>query len=473
MNQSDTPGSNAYTAGIAAFVSGLQYDAIPAEVRTRIKLLVLDSIGCAIFGAGLRWSEILADTLDAVDSTRTCTVWGTSRRLSAPHAALVNGTLVQSFELDDVHRVGVLHVGAVTLPGILAIAQGLPANRRMSGRDFLRACVAGYEVGPRVGMCMGPEHIAQGWHSGATVGVYSAAAGAAAALRLDVQQTVHALGIGGTQAAGLMAAQFGAMVKRMHAGRAAQSGLYGALLAQNGFTGIVDVFENPYGGFCSTFSRSTDRFDLKQLVDGLGERFETMRVALKFYSCVGSNHTTLDAIRTMRARHPFDVADVERIVVHGSRVTVDHVGWKYVPQGLTSAQLNLPYCVATLLLEGEVFVDQFSEERVADPERMALAERVQVLEDPAITARGPTFRHMVRVEILLRDGTRLEETVLSQRGSEHAFASEADIVGKMMTLATHRIPSEHAQRIVDWVMHADDQADAGELAALLAQQPQR
>src|SRR5207302_1607439 len=102
---------------------------------------------------------------------------------------------------------------------------------------------------------------------------FSAAAGAAAALKLDAQQTVHALGIAGTQSAGLMAAQFGAMVKRMHAGRAAQSGLYGALLARNGFTGIPDVFENAYGGFCSTFSRSSDRFNLAQLTDGLGQRF--------------------------------------------------------------------------------------------------------------------------------------------------------------------------------------------------------
>src|SRR6202012_2838356 len=151
--------------------------------------------------------------------------------------------------------------------------------------------------------------------------------------------------------------------------------------------------------FCSTFSRSSDRFDLMQLVDGLGERFETMRIALKFYSCVGSNHTTLVAVRAMQARHPFGADDVERIVVHGSRVTVDHVGWKYVPQGLTSAQLNLPYCVATLLLEGDVFVDQFSEDKVADPQRMALADRVQVVEDPSITARCSMLRHMVRVEV--------------------------------------------------------------------------
>src|SRR5581483_10840290 len=139
----------------------------------------------------------------------------------------------------------------------------------MSGRDFLTAAVAGYEIGPRVGMCMGPEHIGQGWHSGATVGVFSAAAGAAKALRLPEAETVHALGIAGTQAAGLMAAQYGAMVKRMHAGRAAQSGLYGALLAEAGYTGITDVFESPYGGFCTTFSRSAHRFDRTKLTRGL------------------------------------------------------------------------------------------------------------------------------------------------------------------------------------------------------------
>ena len=151
---------------------------------------------------------------------------------------------------------------------------------------------------------MGQEHIGQGWHSGATVGVFSAAAGASAALGLNAEQTVHALGIAGTQSAGLMAAQYGAMVKRMHAGRSAQSGLYGALLARDGFTGIVDVFESEYGGFCTTFSRSQDRFKLEELTAGLGERWETMRISLKFYSCVGTNHTTLDAIRTMQAERP-------------------------------------------------------------------------------------------------------------------------------------------------------------------------
>src|SRR5712691_1421636 len=309
----DASGNNIHTRKIAEFVSTLTYDRIPAEVRERIKLLILDSLGCAIYGAGLEWCRILQASLEAVDATRTTSVWGTPLRLSSPHAALINGTQVQGFELDDVHRQGVLHVGAVTLPALIAVTE---SHADLTGRELLTAAVAGYEIGPRVGKCMGQEHIGQGWHSGATVGVYSAAAGAARALRLSTDQTVHALGIAGTQSAGLMAAQ---------------SGLYGALFAKNGFTGIVDVFEAPYGGFCTTFSRSQDRFNLDALSAGLGTEFETLRVALKFYSCVGSNHTTLDAIRDMRKRRPFAIDELDRIVVHGSQVTADHVGWPYRP----------------------------------------------------------------------------------------------------------------------------------------------
>ncbi|HVY44096.1 MAG TPA: MmgE/PrpD family protein [Hyphomicrobiaceae bacterium] len=461
---------NRYTRGIAEFVSGLRYEQIPQDVLARLKLLMLDSLGCALFGARLEWSQILRATLAAVDTSSGATLWGTSERLSAPHAALVNGTAVQSFELDDVHRHGVLHVGAVTLPALFAAVE-TKAPGSFTGKDLLRAAVAGYEIGPRVGICMGQEHIGQGWHSGATVGVFSAAAGASAALSLNAEQTVHALGIGGTQSAGLMAAQYGAMVKRMHAGRSAQSGLYGALLAARGFTGIADVFESRYGGFCTTFSRSQDRFNLEELTAGLGERWETMRISLKFYSCVGSNHTTLDAIRNMQTRRAFGPNDIERIIVHGSQVTMDHVGWRYRPEGLTSAQLNLPFCVATLLIEGDCFVDQFSDAIIADPARIALAEKVEVKHDDAITARGSKFRHMVRVEAHLKDGTRLEETVEAPRGSEASFASEADVVAKFTKLATHAVPAKAVERIAELVLGLERVADAGELVQALGQAP--
>jgi aconitate decarboxylase len=457
--------NNPHTRAIAQFISQLRYEDIPAEVIGRIKLLILDSLGCALYGSNLEWSRILRTTLGGLDITKACRVWGTTELLSAPHAALVNGTLIQSFELDDVHRQGVLHVGAVTLPPLLAITELRPG---LSGRDFLRSAVAGYEIGPRVGKCMGPQHIGQGWHSGATVGVFSAASGAAAALGLSSEQAVHALGIAGTQASGLMAAQYGAMVKRMHAGRAAQSGLYGALLAEAGFTGIVDVFESPYGGFCTTFSRSTDRFNLDELSWELGHAWETMRVSLKFYSCVGSNHTTLDAIRIMQSKTPFGADDIASIGVHGSHVTVEHVGWPYEPQGLGSAQLNLPFCVATLLLEGDVFVDQFTDDVVDDQRRIELSKTVSVVEDPSITGRGSNYRHMVRVEVYLKNGAKLEQTVEAPRGSEHSFASEADIVQKFKKLATHVVSAAKADNVVNLVLGAEKLERAGQIAEALA-----
>jgi aconitate decarboxylase len=456
---------NRYTRGIAEFVSGLRYEAIPQTVIDRIKLLMLDSLGCAIYAADLEWSRILQKRLGELDTTRTCSVWGTNGRLSAPHAALVNGTQVQGFELDDVHRQGVLHVGAVVLPALISIAESRPG---MTGREFLTSAVAGYEIGPRVGICMGNDHIAQGWHSGATLGVFSAAAGAARGLKLDVDKTVHALGIAGTQSAGLMAAQYGAMVKRMHAGRSSQSGLYGALFADAGFTGIVNVFESPYGGFCTTFSRSEDNFKIEELTAGLGSVWQTMGVALKFYACVGTNHTTLDAIREMQAERMFGAKDVKKITVYGSQVTAAHVGWKYVPQGLTSAQLNLPYCAATWLLDGDVFVDQFTEAMVADPARMALAEKVEVLHDPALTALGPKLRHKVRVQVELNDGKKMERVVESARGSEHKFASAAEVIEKFEKLARHTLPQTQVAQLRDAMMNLETLPDASHIARLLA-----
>ena len=171
---------------------------------------------------------------------------------------------------------------------------------------------------------------------------------------------------------------------------------------------------------------------------GLGRQWETMRISLKFYSCVGSNHTTLDAIRMMQAATPFGAGRYREIVVHGSQVTVEHVGWPYQPQGLTSAQLNLPFCVATLLLEGDVFVDQFTDAVVNDHATHRAVAKGQGAARPR--------DHGARLELPAHGARRgasqerhaLEQTVEAPRGSETSFAREADIVRKFKTLATPR-----------------------------------
>ena len=455
---------NRYTKQIAQFVSGLTYDKIPSEVRDRIKLLILDSIGCGIYGAIKEHSQVATKGVLQMDDSKNCGIWGTKLRGSAPSAALLNGTFVQGFELDDIHRKGAMHVGSTTLPAIVAISEVRPG---MSGKKFLTAAVAGYEIGPRVGMTMGPNHLGQGWHSGATVGAFAGAAASAAALGLNEDQTIDALGIAGTLASGIMAVQYGSMVKRMNHGRSAQNGLYAGMLAATGYTGIRNVFESEYGGFCTTFSRQRDWIKWEELTKGLGSNWETMMDSLKFYSAAASNHTTLDAIRIMREKRPFTADDVEKIVVHGSQVTKDHVFWKYEPSGMTNMQFCMPYIVATLLLEGDFFVEQCVPEKMADPERIKHSRKVEFIAEPEITAMG--LRYYVRVEILLKDGTRMEETVEAQRGSETRFASQTDVVGKFEKLGKHVFPVSQVEQIRDAILGLEKLDDAAKLANLLVQ----
>jgi 2-methylcitrate dehydratase PrpD len=149
-------------------------------------------------------------------------------------------------------------------------------------------------------------------------------------------------------------------------------------------------------------------------------------------------------------------------------VTVEHVGWSYTPQGLVSAQLNLPFCVATLLLEGDVFVDQFTDDVIGNQHRIELSRKVSVVEDPAITGRGSNYRHMVRVEVHLKNGVTLEQTVETPRGSEASFVSEADIVQKFKKLATHVVSDAKADEVVNLVLGAEKLARAEQIAEALA-----
>ena len=211
--------ASATTRRLAEFAAALRFEDLPPAVVAHAKECLLDTLGCGLFGSTLPWSRILANTLGKVEHDRTSAVWGTSDRLSSPAAALANGAAVHGFELDDLHKESILHPGSVVAPAALAAADLATV---VGGRDLLTALVAGYEVGARVGMSLGTAHLLQGWHPTGTHGTVAAAAAAASVLRLTPEQTHQALGIAGSQAGGLMAAQFSSMVKRFHAGRAAE-----------------------------------------------------------------------------------------------------------------------------------------------------------------------------------------------------------------------------------------------------------
>ncbi len=454
---------NSPTRILAEYVSTLSYRDIPGEVFSHVKLCLMDTFGCALFGSTLSWGKIITEFTKEMGSGKGALLWGDGSEVPSTSAPLTNGTLVHSFEMDDLHRVGVIHPGAEAVPAADALVRQAGS---VDGKGFLTAVVAGYEVGCRVAMTGGASQLRRGFHPTATSGTFAAGAAAAKMLRLDPHRTLHTLGIAGTQAAGLMAAQHASMVKRMHPGRAAQAGVYGALLASKGFTGIEDILEAPYGGFCSTFC---DKPNLLHLTQELGERFETLNVGFKPYPCCGSNHTSIDALKKILHEHPEVSADkVEKIRIRTTRATKLHVGWPYEPNSMTTAQMNLLYCVAVLLHDRNFFVDQVTEESIHRSDVLQTTKKIEVLEDPEFEAPGDEGRHGVSLEVELKDGKSYMERVLHAKGSDKNPMTRDEVVQKFRLLASRVLNRPHLEELEDTILHLEKLEDARRLGELLA-----
>ena len=284
----------------------------------------------------------------------------------------------------------IVHPNSLALPVALALAEADPS---LSGRDIVTALILGYEVGLRIGNAATTSLFLNGFHPQGTSGAFVAAATAGRLLALDPAQMQHALGIAGSMGAGLMAAQEGAMVKRLHAGRAAQGGMLAALLAKRGFTGISDVVEAGYGGFLSSFSRTPN---VRRLVEGLGEDWEAGKVGFKMYPNVTSIHSALDALRSILVKESLAASRIKEINVGCGHMTFVHTAWEYRPAGTTAAQMNMYYGLSVMALRGDVSALDYSEDTIADPEILAFIPRIKIAVDPEIESRGPSFRHAAR-----------------------------------------------------------------------------
>jgi 2-methylcitrate dehydratase PrpD len=449
------------TRALAEFSSRIEYDDLPADVVERMKLSVLDSLGCILLGNSLPWTERVLDMVRVEGGMAVASVFGTDVRTSVSQAVLVNATGGHAFELDDIHKESIVHPGSIAVPVALALSEG---RREMSGRELIASIVAGYEIGTRVGNAATMNLFYRGFHPQGSSGVFVAAASAARSLRLDAERTHHALGIVGSQAGGLMAAQEGAMVKRLHSGRAAQSGVYAALLAERGFTGISDVLEAGYGGYLSTYSGEPKP---QRLTDGLGKEWEAGKIGYKPHACVTSIHTALDGLATLMRDHALSADDIESVDVALSNMTYVHCAWEYKAQGVTAAQMNLFYGLAVIAVDGVAFVEQYRLERLRDPRLLDFIGRVTARIDPEIDAMGPAFRHAARVAIRTRDGRTLRHEILNRRGSPENPLAYEDIEYKFRQVTASVLSRRHADRLVQLVAQLERLDDLHELISVL------
>jgi 2-methylcitrate dehydratase PrpD len=448
------------TAQLACFSSELRWHELPSDVVRHAKLCILDAIGCCLHGSTLPWTQILAEVVEAQGGTPQASIWGTPHRTAVAQAALVNCAAGHAFELDDLHTAALIHATTLSTPVALAFAERDSA----SGQDVLLACVAGFEVGLRVGIAGTHGLFQRGFHPQGTTGVFSAAATAARMLRLDAGATRHTLGIAASLASGLMAAQEGAMAKRLHSGHGGQSGVMAALLAERGYTGIANAIEAPYGGFLQAYS---DAPAPAQLVRGLGEHWETLAIGFKRYPTVSCIHGPLDLLREIMAVNQLRADDIAGIEVRCGTFTHRHTVWPYRASGLTEAQMNMYFGLSLMALDREVFVDQFREERLSDPRILAFMERIAIILDPAIDALGPPFRDKVHLMLRKKDGTSFSGERTWRPGSPEDPLSAEEIREKLRRLVAPCWPRTRTEQLIELVDRLDTLESVRPLVALL------
>ncbi len=389
----DLPMPAGLTERLAGWAAGLTAEDVPEPVRRQLRLLLLDCLGAGLYGRALPWSQAVttwAERQPAAAGPGLASRWGRPQAtLRATDAALANGTAAHAFELDDFHNAK-LHPGAVVMPAVLALAEA----RGIAGDRVLTAIAAGYEIMIRLALALGPSPARlRGWHLTGVCGSIGAAVGCAHLLGLDATRTAWAMGLGGTQSAGVFAFNAdGSMSKRLHAGRSAQSGVLAAELAELGFSGPTQLLETADGGWLKTFCAEATA---TPLLDDLGSRWQAAETSFKPYACCGSLHAYIDAALDLRDAWKAGA----RVRAGLPKVVEVQCGFPYEEGSVLNAQMSAQYCVAVALADGAVLPAQFEVERIADPALTALAKQVELLPDPALDKLYPArFAGWVEIE---------------------------------------------------------------------------
>jgi len=430
------------TRELAAFIAGLTAEALPARTRDVLSLALVDALGCGLYGLGTPWGRILGRFAAEQGGAPETGLWGSGERVSAANAVLLAGTAVHSFDFDD-HSRAKIHPGAIVVPVALAMGerQNAPPDR------ILAAMAAGYETMNRVSQAANPGRARmRGWHLTGTAGTFAAAAAASVLLGLDADTTASALGLAGTQSSGLWAfTADGGMSKRLHPGRAAQSGIMAALLAQQGFQGPRLILEAEDGGFLFAMS---DTPRPEQITEALGERWHTEETCFKPYACCGSNHACVDAAMSLAAEHGIVPDDIARIIAGIPSVVMTQTGFEYRADSVLNAQMSLRYNIAVALADRQLYLEQFAPQRIGDPALMDLVGKIDIEIDPDLDSLYPAI-YGGRITIVTRHGQSVTRRVDYSKGMPENPMSRQEIERKYMSLATAGVGAQSAADILE------------------------
>lgn len=450
------------TARIAQYVGDTGLEDFPPAAVDAAKAAITDCLGCALAGSREPLAEVLCDYIRGLGGAPAATVIGRGFRTSAPEAALVNGAMAHALDYDDVTYITKTHPSAALIPGALPLAEEAGAT----GGELLLAYLLGFEVAGAVGEAISPAYYDDlGWHPTGPLGALGAAAAAARLLRLSPERTAMAVSLAASQASGLRQ-NFGTMTKPYHAGAACRAGVNAAKLVQAGFTAAGDALEGRFG-FMRAFSGGSG-YDPDRAADSLGRRCFIVEsgIEIKKYPCCGSAHLALDATAGLLRRESFAAGQVERI-----EVLVDFDPPRSLihsrPSDGLEGKFSMQYCLAALLLDGQVGLATFSDGQVLRPEAQALIPRIEMRRHPGNEGQASWAEAHNRVEVHLKDGRVLTERADRATTGALRGATREEVRDKFRDCAAVALAPPAAESALALLDGLEDVGPVGTLAALL------
>jgi 2-methylcitrate dehydratase PrpD len=441
--------SRSPTQALVNYVVDARPEALPEAVRKEAKRTFLNWVGCAVGGSRHETVDVAIAALSPFAGVGTASVLGRSERTDPLHAALFNGISSHVFDFDDTHLRTVIHPAGPVASALLAYAEHKP----VTGTDFINALVLGVEVECRIGNAVFPAHYDIGWHITGTTGVFGAAAAVGKLLGLDAQRMAWAFGLAATQPVGLRE-MFGTMTKSFHPGRAAQNGFTAALLAQQGYTSSEQAIEAKRG-WANVLSTS---HNYDEITENLGKSYEISVNSYKPFACGIVIHPAIDGCIQLRNAEHLEPAKIRSVELRVHHLVLELTG-KTAPKTGLEGKFSVYHAAAMAFIDGSGGEKQFSDTAVADPNVIALRDRIKATVGPEIASDE------VRIKVTLEDGRVIEHHVPHAIGSIARPMSDADLEMKFHGLADDVLGAGRTGELIDQCWNLEQAGNVGKLAA--------
>jgi len=457
------------TESAAEFVYRLRFDHLPEDALRIAKRCILDGVGLIFAGSLQKCTEIVRRHALAIGGAKEATLFGKNGGMApAPLAAFVNGTAGHAMDWDDTQlsatpdRIyGLLtHPTMPPLTACMAVSEKLG---KVSGKAFLTAFLAGFEVECKIAEAVYPEHYKRGFHSSGTIGTFGAAMAAAKLMALDVEKIRHVIGIAASMSSGIRV-NFGTMTKPLHVGRASQNGMTAAFLAGDGFEANTGALDGPWGFFQVTGGG----FDPEKMIGALGRPFNIVSpgVSIKPYPCGVLTHPSMDTMLALVTENDLRPDDIEGAVLYAGSNILKPIRYETAHDEL-EAKFCMPFLLAAVAISRKAGMREFTPEFVNSAVTQGLMRRIRTEFDPQIEARG-WDKIRSRLEIKLADGrTLIREADERYRGGPENPLSDAELQAKFSDCTDSLLSEKSRKKIFQTISDLDRLDDVGEFLSML------